>query len=251
MQLKNYSKFKGKYLEDELGTIEVNFPEDEFKDYLFTEFKSTLKTKYNESAFLNHLTNEEDHLEGSTPQSVILVNELIRPLGLRTATLSDLERIIKSKTLKLEGFYFDSGFVLRDIDPKKDYFGENLKGQIKKNYPNQEFPVMINLCDMDLIRDRKSIHHISFEIRKDADLIHAPILMKDPDFFLDEDIELKTGLPKKLKNPNGQKIRMLYNGYECFSKVCLAKDLDIVTNNHYIEVSHPQGRIVIVKEIND
>lgn len=192
------------------------FLEGEFGRAVLDEYKGRVMAKYEDNRVLrvsnyegSPLNNNPDNLViGSNPFAVVLVNEIIREQGLRTATQADLERILKANVLDLRGGYgryADSALILRSENEPNSYLAKKLAKQLKEVLGREyKLPIMINLCDIELEKDKNSNYGLAFRLREDAKPIYAPILSsreKNDSIlsrFSSEDIDEETGLPKRL-----------------------------------------------------
>jgi hypothetical protein len=179
-------------------------------------------------------------IKGSNPFYAVAVQSRL-PSGVRVASQSDLEKAMKIGALDLRGTYEDTGFVLRTADEPNSYLAKNLMGQVKARNKKQKMPVMISLSGLGLEKDSSSPNGLSFKLKDDAEIIYAPILNKDGNFS-SEDIDEKTGLPKKLGNGN----RNLYTRNSGLFRLFLCWYLDLDSVNIDLAGSSDIGRVVLV-----
>ena len=235
-------KFKGKlFVPPDYDLPEVDFLKEDFG----REVNKEVQVKYKEFHVINKVrySDSDNYLKGSTPFYVVAVNEFIRSEGLRTATPSDLEAILRTKVLNLRGFYEDSALVLRSVNGQNQYLSIKLFEDIKLRHPQLNLPIVILLNGLDLVKDQDSL----YGLREDATLIYAPILNEEKGNFSAEDIDEKTGLPKNLKGGN----RILYTIKEGLARLRLCRALGLRSWDVGLDGSDGEGRVIIVTgEIN-
>lgn len=235
-------EFNGKPLIDIPKSIPTaNFLEGDFGKAVLEEYKGRVKSDYNSNHFLNVLSYDDGVVKGSNDFAVVLINYILNQEGLKTASQSDLEKIIKLNALDLPGFYEDSALVLRNTDNPNKYLAGNLMKQIKKRNKKQKMPVMIPLTEFQLTNDSNSDYGLAFKLKENAEIIYAPILNKEYGNFHSKDINEKTGLPKKLGNGN----RTLYIGNSGLCGFYLYWDLILDSGYDLLSGSNSDGRVVI------
>ena len=204
------------------------------------EYQGRASKDYGDASALKVLSYSDNLVEGSNPSAAVLVNQIVQP-KLYVATQADLERILKSVSLALQGTYEDSGLVLRSEGEPNSYLARNLYTQIKERNPKQELPVIIPLAGLELSEDKNSNYGLSFTLKEDAEIIYAPILNKPGDFS-NEDINEKTGLPERTGNGN----RTLYTRDSGLSRLCLSRYLGLYSRDDGLADSNVNGRVVVV-----
>lgn len=238
--------FKGKSLiEIPVDIPQANFLEGDFGKAVLDDYKRITKSDYGNAKCLKVL-GYDNRVLGSNPFAVVLVNQIIREQGLRTATQADLERILKVNALDLRGTSEDSALVLRtDGDSYKpnDYLAKNLTRQLKERRKTK-WPTMITLSDLDLVKDEASHYGLAFKIRDDAKIVHVPILNKSGGNFDSKKIDEKTGLPTKV----GKGDRFLHTKQDGLSGLLLGRGLGLYSNSDwdYLDSSSSGGRVVVV-----
>ena len=206
------------------------------RDFL-DEYQGRAQTDYKNADVLNILRTDKDIVKGSNPYAVVLANKILRQEGLRTATPADVERILKSGDLALGGVYIDTALVLRNEDEPNKY----LAGDLIKQLGKKKLPVMIPLAGLDLRVDSNAPMELAFNIREDAQVIYDKILNSENENFNSEDINEKTGLPKKLGKGN----RAFYTRDSGLSGFCLGRDSFLDSGNGYLDYSVDDGRVVV------
>jgi|SRR3989344_2923252 len=240
-------EFRGKPLIEVPKTIpQADFLQGDFGREVLEEYQGRVKADYENLRVLNVLADSSNLIVGSNPFAVVLINQVIREEGLRTATLADLERILKVGALQLKGTYEDSGLVLRtdgDSYQRNDYLAKDLTYQVKAR-GKSKMPVMISLTDLDLAKDEKSPYGLAFKLRDDSNIIYAPVLNKETSRFDSKDIDEKTGLPKKLGKGN----RNFYTRQGGLSGLDLNGSLNVVSDWDDLDSSDSGGRVVVVSD---
>jgi len=176
-------------------------------------------------------------VKGSKPGYVVAVNEILREEGLRTATQADLEKVLREKSLKLEGSYEDSALVLgsKGESNSYSYLAEHLASQISKD---KDYPIMIPLTEVNLVEDSNSPYGLVFDLRKDAQVIYALILNNGGKFkSTNED----TGLPMQLGEGN----RTLFVRDSDLSRLCLYNGFDLYSGYGDFAGLRNDGRVVV------
>ena len=196
-----------------------------------------VKENYSDNENLKVLSYSDEIVKGSNPFAVVLVNEIIREQDLRTVNQVDLEKILKLNILNLRGKYVDSALVLRSENELNSYLARDLLRQLPNN---QELPVMIPLCGLELRKDDKSNYGLAFNLTDNKKLIYNPLLNKSGN-FLSEDLD-GNGLPKKLGKGN----RYFFGRDTGLTRVYLDDDLDLISVNEFLDDSDDEVRIVIV-----
>ena len=238
------SNLKYSFLGDELGKT-IN----EKVQAKYGIFEAISKIQYDDN---------EKIIKGSTPFYVVAVNEIFQEQfpQFRTATQAELERILKTNTLKLEGHYEDTGLVWRSNANPNEYLAKDIHNQFKAR--GIEFkegtPYVIPLHTLKLRKDEQSKYKLAFDIT-DLTLnnyFEAPVLNEvSQKRFDSKDIDAKTGLPSKLGD-SGQ--RTLYtrnfDGYNPknsgFCGLYLDRLLNAYSNDDYLAFSDADARVVVV-----
>jgi len=94
--------------------------------------------------------------------------------------------------------------------------------------------------------DKASPHGLSFNVREDAEIIHAPILDAETGKFSSGDVDNKTGLPMKL----GDGDRTFYTRQNGLSRLDLGWYLDLGSvwgGGDDLSDSYGDGRVVVVR----
>ncbi|MDO8516843.1 MAG: hypothetical protein Q7S33_01850 [Nanoarchaeota archaeon] len=177
---------------------------------------------------------------GSNPFLIAAANKILPDYGYRIARLSESIDIFPD-------YYFDLGLVLKNNFNEKNYLLENIIKQIKKIDKNPEFPIKIDLADLILINDTKTVQNCYFKL-KDNPLIAfgSSILNSRNGHFSNEDRNKETGLPKQL-NPRGN--WTLFNKQKKLSDLSriIVKGLSINSSFTDLAYSYSAGRILIMK----
>jgi len=197
------------------------------------EYQGRMKTDFGNANVLNVLKDGK----GSNPYAVVLANQILRQVGLRTATPADIERILRQKSLDLSGVYVDTGLVLRSEDEPNEYLAKDLIRQLGE----QKLPVMIPLVGLDLRVDSNAPNGLAFNVREDAEIVYDEILNSECGNFDSDDVDEKTGLPQKLKGGD----RYFYTRNSGLSRLYLGGYSDLGSIYWYLADSNVYGRVVI------
>lgn len=237
-------QFKGKPLIEISEFIpQIGFLEGDFGKAVLEEYQGRMKADYADASALRVLSYDNYVVVGSNPFAVVLVNQIVQEEGLRTATQPDLERAIKANTLQLRGQYEDTGLVLRSKESPNEYLARNLMAQIKARNPKAKMPIMIPLCGLELVADENSPHKLGFNLKENAQIFYDLSVLNKNGNFSSEDIDEKTGLPKKTSNEGD---RYLFTRNSGLSRLCLYGDLDACSFDGDLACSNGDGRVVVV-----
>jgi len=224
---------------------DITFPEigelrGDFGKEVLAEYNGRVKKDYGDAEALKVLRYSDNVVKGSNPFATVLVNSIL-PSGLRTSTPADLERALQAG-VDLKGTYTDSALVLRSENTSNAYLAKSLADQLRLR-GEQKYPVMIPLTELDLVKDGCYDWDLTFKLKDNAQVIHAPILDKSGNFS-NEDVDLNTGLPKKLENGN----RILYTRESDLSWLCLLGGLGLGSGDD-LAYSLEIGRVRVVKTL--
>ena len=240
--------FQGKPLIEIPQTIpQIGFLQVDFGKAFLKEYQGRTKADYDGNSNLNVLAYRDNVVKGSNPFAVVLANQILRQNRLRTANQADLERALKVSALSSRETYEDTGLVLRTEDDKDNSkntsMAKDLASQLKargiKFSPKN--PTVIPLTGLELQTTQGNDYGLTFRLREDAQIYEAPILSEGGQFN-SEDIDEKTGLPKKL----GQGSRNLYVRDSGLSRLDLLDDLDLNSDDWDLDISYDYGRVVVV-----
>ena len=209
----------------------------EFGKEVLAEYDGRVKSDYGNADALNVLRYSNGVVTGSNSFATILVNQIVRANGLRTATPADLEKAL-SVGINLSEGYSDSALVLRSKDNPNAYLAKSIADQVALKQ-KIKYPVMIPLNGFDLVRSENSSYPLDIKLREDAQIIYAPILGKDTGNFNSEDIDLETGIPRKLGNGN----RTLYTRNSGLCRLFLDGISALSSNNDDLAYSNEHGRV--------
>ena len=90
---------------------EVGFLQGDFGQEVLGEYNARVKEDYHSNKNLQVLSYINDTVTGSNPFAVALINKIIASDGLHVATQADLEKILKTQALVLQGTYEDSALA--------------------------------------------------------------------------------------------------------------------------------------------
>ena len=222
-------------------TFTASFLKGEFGMAILQEYKRRVQSDFDNSVTLDVLRYCGEVVKGSTPFSAVLINKILEEYGVRIAMPKDLEKIINTNSLPLQGFYEDVALVLRGEGEPNRYLAHDLSTQIKRRQ-KLEYPVMIPLSSLHLnSRYFADYNGLSFKLRDDAEIIYAPQLVNANNCrkFCKTDFH---GLP--IFDDKGQ--RNLYTTDSGLSMLYLYGNFDLSSGNSNLNIAGPLGRIVIV-----
>jgi hypothetical protein len=251
------------------------FLEGKFGEWFFQEYENMAHEKYEsplgfvgdvgvkyweDCADPSELRRCSPVVYGLNTFQIVLANEILKPLGLRTAAQTDLERMLKIGTLDLRKTRVTSGLVLKPLpfggivmpgDEKEEYLAKRLERQLKERNLELVLPVLINLFDLELVKDRYSPFGLKFRLAKTANPVYAPILDVDDDglqevHFRSKDINKKRGLPQQV----GKGRRVLYRQDDRLCSLDLEDGVDICASRSLTYFSKA-SRLVIVNIANN
>lgn len=206
------------------------------------EIDNSIKRDYKDFSVMQVGTYSNEIINGSNPFYVVGVQSKL-PCGVRVSTQSDLENAIRIGALDLSGTYEDTGLVLRTDGNPNSYLAGNLMKQVKERLgKNTKMPVMIPLYVISIVKDQDSPHGLAFKLKDDAKIIYSAILNKSNNTFNSEDINIKTGLPKKVGKGN----RTFWTIDSGLSRLCLSRNLDLGSIIGDLVGSNDFGRVVLV-----
>ena len=157
------------------------FPSGQFGKDLLRKYNAKVKAEYDNADVLTVLkwSNDTNCVTGSTPPAVVLINQMLRPLHIRSATQSELEKIAVGNLLPLQGqSYEDSALVWRSNGDPNTYLAEAIYTQCnaKGITLQQGEPKVFPLWAMDVKKNANSPHKIHFDLGLEISHFDAPIL---------------------------------------------------------------------------
>ena len=255
-------KLKAKKLPKEQPAIIIQSPTPsqapDFKSAFFLgdefgkQINEKVQAKYGIYEAISKIQYDDNEkiIKGSTPFYVVAVNEIFQEQfpQFRTATQAELERILKTNTLKLEGHYEDTGLVWRSNANPNEYLAKDIHNQFKAR--GIEFkegtPYVIPLHTLKLRKDEQSKYKLAFDIT-DLTLnnyFEAPVLNEvSQKKFDSKDIDAKTGLPSKLGDSGD---RILYTRNSGFCRLYLIRVLSACSSSVNLACSSAYARVVVV-----
>ena len=208
---------------------------------IYEQFLIKAKYDYKNNKNLS-LKYDRDVIKGSNVFDVVLVNQLIEEDFLNVAKQRDLEKILKTKSLNIEGYYLNSSILLKNEENPNSYLAKNLISQIKRRNPRYEMPVMINLSELELVNDYDSNYGLAFNLKENSEIISSPILKERYCIFSSEDVNLETGLAEKF-GVGERTFEAIDSG---LSVLYLHNKLDLLSSG-FLSFSTDNGRIIIVR----
>jgi len=187
---------------------------EEFKNRIKTDFRGNKVLTGDESSLdYFHVVelNKEWTVQDFNVYSLVLINQMLRQVGLRTANQAEIERLLTSRELDLEHVIVCSSLVLRSGEDPNSYLARDLIKQLG----DIELPVMIPLHQLDLRVDDQAPHGLAFDIRQDTEPVHAPVLNSPFGYFYFNEgfVNTATGLPSKVEVPKKENRPTLWNSH--------------------------------------
>ncbi len=225
-------------------TIVPSFIEGVDAKPFLEEFNGRADKDYKGNGNVKVLDYNGQVVTGSNPFAVVLANQILRPMGIRTATPADLGRILESSGLPLRGQYEDAALVVRtdkdSYDPNTP-LAQDMVAQVRARglELSVKNPIMIPLTGFNLV-NADNQYGVAFKLRDDAELIGAPELNGKRGSKFDKTDD--RGLP--IFDSKGK--RTLYTRNEGLSGLVLDRDLDLISGWYWLEYSNSVGRVVLV-----
>ncbi len=234
--------FAGQPLRDVPVPAAEVWGEDEFGKALLAEYQDRVRLDFGENPFLKVFKPAGGIVHGSNPFATVLVDMIVRP-ALRVATPPDLQAILEAKRraaslIQIQGGYKDAAFALRSVKEPNSYIAESLAKQLPTKV---EWPVVLYLSGLRLVKDSQSPCHLRFELTSDSRYFTAPILDEKSGHFDDAHVDGATGLPTKITGAG----RYFYSTEEGMSRLYLGRGLSIDTIWDELGNSQADGRVVL------
>ncbi len=239
------TQFKGNPLIKIPENIPIyNFLIGNFGKEFLKEYNGIVKLDYKENDNLKVLNFKDDVIEGSNTYSIFLANDLLSKEGLRTATPSDVQKIINMNEDCLNNCYVDLGIVLRTENGVNEYLAKSLGKQAeerKYNFSNSN-PLVFKSSDLELILDENSNSGLGFKIKESANPFNAPELSNKNDNNKFNKTNEK-GVP--IFDISGNK--ELYTRNDGLSRFLLAWGSGLYSGLVNLADSNDFGRVVVIK----
>jgi hypothetical protein len=230
-------------------TLSKNLQYQFLQDDFGKEINEKIQEKYGTYPAINKISYNEKNkiVEGSNPFYVVAVQEFL-PQNIRVATQADLERILKTNALPLEGYYEDSSLVWRSNKEPNEYLAQDIYKQFKDKGIELQNPSVIPLFTLKLREDESSPYKLAFDIT-DLTLenyFSAPILnSKSGSYINPAEINEKTGIPEKVYNKSVSGNRQLWTINSGLSRLYLGRVLDLDSYWDVLADSSEGGRVVV------
>ncbi len=234
-----------------------SFLQGNFGKQFLEEYNKRVEKDYADAPVLKVLSwnDVENVVAGSNPFAVVLINEMLKPQGIHTATQADLEHIVRGNLLLLKGHYEESALVWRSNANPNGYLAKVIAAQCN-GFPGLRVSLkdksayVFPLHTLSLYKNSSSPHTLSFKVTDPPSIVEAPILMSTSGKYIsDTDFDLTRGLPtqvfdsaKSVLIPN----RQLYTRDSGLSRLYLGGNLYVVSNNDGLAYSDDDGRVVLV-----
>lgn len=222
------------------SVLSTNFLEGDFGKAVLKEYEERAEADYRNASVLREVLSYSDGVvKGSNTFAVVLVNQIIRKEGLRTATPADLEKILETNILNLSGFYGNSALVLRSESEPNSYFARGLAKQLKSRGIKLNNPKPIPLAYLTLRNDKNSCYNLTFIVNENAKIIDMPALRTEINerlFKIDGGSLTKALFRASARKMNDSGLRDVYFG----------TNLSLNYNGIALSGSNEGGRVVVV-----
>lgn len=220
---------------------------------ILSAYNKEVKNEYlNHCSLLNVLGNfnGKDIVGGSNVYENILLNEILKNEGIRTATPSDIELILKEDKLNfMNNRYTDIGVLLNGIGDINRASSIRLFNQIKKSNKNIELPVIIPLNSLKLIKNKGIFNLLDIELNENPKIISAQQLILE---------EEKNSKRFNKTNEEGSPLIDLHGNREVYLRrdkglfrYCFLTNNSISASYSILETSEQdKGITILVKENN-
>jgi len=186
--------------------------------------------------------NDSKIMKGSNTFLAARADSIMRPLGIRAATLADLSRPEIIEMIRGEHYSDIPAIVFRTM---KDRYEPNnllikkLAPQIEEKIGRLELPVLVTGFDVAPSEDKEG-HGLNIIPREDFAVLHDERLAGkyNGETFLETD---EMGLPKF-----GKGNRTWYARKEGLSRLYLIRDLNLYSDYEALAYSNELGRVVLV-----
>lgn len=239
------TEFKGNPLIEIPENIpSYNFLEGDFGKEILEEYNSIVNQDYKNNSALKVLISN-GIVKGSNSYSIFLMDKILEKEGLRTATPSDVQRIINKDNSFLRNIYFDLGEVLRTEEGANDYLAKQLAKQAKeRSYKfSNSTPLVFKSSDLELIVDGNSPSGLGFKIKESATPFNASELSDKNDYKKFKTTN-ENGVPIFDKNGN----RINYTRDNGLSRFVLGRGLGLYSSGGNLAYSDDDGRVVVLED---
>ena len=216
-------------------------------DFL-SEYNGRVDRDFNGNKNLKVYSLIDGVITGSNPFAVVLTNQIFGSQGIRTATPSDIARIIEGEIINLRRNYVDHSLVLRtqkdSYNPNNDsliaYLGNQLASRGLEF--SADVPLIIPLNGLELELADNS-YGLTFKLREDAKIYEAPVLSNKNNGkrFSRAD---ENGIP--ILDGAGDKV--VYTRDDGLSRACSDGGLVFVADRLHLAFSVSDGRVVLVQD---
>lgn len=238
--------FAGKPLRDVVVPAADVWHQDELGNAVIAEYTERVRADFEENPFLKVYRIAAGIVHGSNPFAAVLVDMIVRPQA-RIATPPDLQVILNSRRkvadpVHVRGGYKDAAFVLRSVKEPNSYLAESFAEQLD---PKTEWPVVIYLSGLELVKDRQSPCGLNFKFTSETRTFHAAVLSQKSGHFSNDVVDPATGLPARIEGTG----RYFYGMEEGLARLYVGRGSSIDTIWEELGNSQVDGRTVIVNNV--
>jgi len=212
---------------------------------ILDEYNGRVDQDFGGSNTLKALEYKNGVVQGSNPFAVALIGQIVRGSGLRAATPADIETSIRTGDILgiKEKCYIDTALVLRDDQNPNVYLARDLIAQL--DCRQLEYPVMIPLAGVGIIRNDESPYGLAFTVHENAQVISAPVLNMGGRFN-SEDMDRLIGLPNRVGDNGARRLYVVIKSG--LSRLDVGGDLSLSADSDDLGGSSPVGRVAVVRE---
>jgi len=225
--------------------------EGKFGQDFLREYNARVARDYTEENALKALkvlNLENNKVVGSNPFAVVLANQILNPIGIRSANQAELELILKENKFSFEGRYEESSLVWRSDAEPNEYFAKNISSEMRSHGLNlkNNSAYVIPLYALSLRADANSPHKLSFILNNPELVFEADILMSKHGSYINPSEMNQNGLPSKVYESAVSGNRKLWIGDSGLSGLCLNGSLVVDSIFGNLAYSDSGGQVVCI-----
>ncbi|MSS74458.1 hypothetical protein EXS72_02345 [Candidatus Pacearchaeota archaeon] len=182
-------------------------------------------------------------VRGSTPFAVAHADAIGKSLGVRVATMADLEKVLVTGALPLSGTYEDTALVLRSVGEPNEYLARNLAEQVEaRGKKIGKVPMVVQLRGLQVVADAKSDYGLAFKLTDESEITEAPYLIEKNNEKRFNRLD-ESGAPIFANDGN----RTLYTRKSGLSRLHFSWDLVVGSDGENLASSNDSGRVAFVR----
>jgi hypothetical protein len=182
-------------------------------------------------------------VRGSNPFAVAHADTIGKSLGIRVATMADLEKALVTGALPLSGTYEDTALVLRSNGQPNEYLAQNLSEQLEaRGHRVGKVPMIVQLRGLQVVADGKSDYGLAFRLTDESQIAEAPYLVEKNNNKTFAKLD-ETGAPIFTSDRN----RTLFTRKTGLSRLFLGWSLNLYSYDELLADSSEIGRVAFVR----